>query len=136
MDEEDTNDKPQFSPEEEEKLKQIFGNLLRGKSLYFKLDENKKVVPCSMYEFAEQCENPASRIVGQTQLGPYHVSTVFLMLNYGFGGKDQFFETMIWSEKTEEEHRFFNYQTRYETYEEALEGHETVVIMVHEGFLP
>lgn len=150
MDEEDINDKPRFSPEEEEQLKKTFGDLekierqhlpreYRRKPMYFKLDENKKVVPCSMYEFGKQVEDPRSRIIGKTQLGPYVVSTVFLMIDHGFGGeKHLFFETMIWSEKDPDaEYKFFdNYQWRYETYEEALEGHKTIATMVCEGTLP
>lgn len=153
MNEEDT-DKPEPESElsDEGKIKQLHDELeeiyKKGlqehlshlpphfrRPLWYKLDENKKVVPCSLYEFSRQIQNPESRTVGKTQLGPYHISTVFLMINHGSGGKPQWFETMIWSEKTQE-HIFFDYQTRYETYEEAIEGHETVVTMVREGILP
>lgn len=150
MDEEDTNDKSRFSPEEEEKLKKTFDDLeklrertmpdfVRGKPLYFKLNKDKKVIPCSMYEFGKQVEDPESRRIGRTQLGPYVISTVFLMIDHGFGGeKHLFFETMIWSEKDPDaKYKFIDkYQWRYETYEEAVEGHETIVTMVREGIIP
>lgn len=147
MDEEDTNES-RFSPEEEEQLKKAFEELedlqnrttpepYRRKAYYYKLDINKKVVPCSMYDFSLQVQDPESCRIGETQLGPYHISTVFLMLNHGFGGKDQFFETMIWSDKDPHaEYKFYNRQWRYETYEEALKGHEAIVTLVREGVLP
>src|SRR5258708_33100035 len=106
-------------------------------SLWYKLDENKNVVPCSAEEFNLQMMKPEEyRRVGRTQIGPYVVSTVFLVIDHGFGGSQHlWFETMIWSEKTEG-YRFFSYQVRYETYREALAGHVAVVKLVEEGILP
>src|SRR4029077_6186675 len=159
MDEEDTN-KPKPDPPsepdllDEEKIKhlhndleEVYKKLLQAhdwfpphlrRPLWHKLDENKKVVPCSSYECHKQFENFESRIVGRTQLGPYFVSTVFLMLDHGFGGESQWFETMIISEKNPdaEDKVIDRYQWRYPTYEKALEGHETIVMMVREGILP
>ena len=109
----------------------------RRRPLYYKLDAEKKVVPASLYEFGKLIENPTARIVGRDKFGPYVVSTVFLCIDHGFGGRSKFFETMIWSDKSSRTPgKFFDYQTRYETYSEALEGHETFCALVREGVLP
>jgi hypothetical protein len=117
-----------FTPEEDERLRE-------RPSLWFKLDDNKNVIPATLEEFEQMARHPEMRIVGKTKEGPYVVSTVFLMIDHGFGGSSLFFETMIWSEKTEK-HSFFDYQVRYATYQEALAGHQAVVELVKEGTLP
>ena len=134
--------------EEEKELKELFDKIDKiheelfpvyarlGKSYFYKLTPDKKVVPSSFSEFAEQCNDPEKyRRVGLDQLGPYVVSTVFLMINHGFGGRPLFFETMIESLKGEEG-VFQNFQRRYETYEEALAGHQDTVEKVRAGELP
>ncbi len=56
------------------------------------------------------------------------VSTVFLGLNHNFGdGLPILWETMIFGGEHSE------YQERYSTYEEAVEGHARAVKMAHEG---
>jgi len=52
---------------------------------------------------------------------PVRVSTVFLGLNHGFGGKPLWFETMVFGGKLDQE------QDRYETWDEAVAGHEAMV---------
>jgi hypothetical protein len=133
----------------EERLKQVsgelegvigkaFGKAFPGRSrrpLYYKLDEKKRVVPATLYEFGLQFEDPERyRRVGLTKIGPYVVSTVFLCIDHGYK-RPAFFETMIWSEKTAE-HKFASFQERYETFEEALKGHGVAVRLVEEGALP
>lgn len=59
------------------------------------------------------------------------VSTVFLGLNHGSplsGGPPILFETMIFGGPLDQ------YQTRYETYDAALAGHEIVVAMARGSF--
>jgi hypothetical protein len=140
-----------FSPEEEEWLKRQFGELdkirekhtpeeYRGIPIYYKLDENKKPVPCNSYEFAMQCEQfEKFKRVAKTQCGPYVVSTVFLCIDHGFGQSEKpvLFETMIWSDKkADKEGEFFEHQWRYHTWQEAVEGHEAIVKLIEEGLLP
>jgi hypothetical protein len=137
---------PEPSDEEKEKFEKLEGDLDEvwrkfaretglPRPLYFKLDENKRVIPCSIYEFDHQMEHPETRRIGRDRLGPYLVSTVFLVLDHGFGEGHLFFETMIFSEKTEKSVAFDS-QWRYATYKEALEGHWAVVRLVKEGLLP
>lgn len=50
------------------------------------------------------------------------ISTVFLGLNHGWGpGVNLWFETMIFGGEHDQ------YQDRYETYDEAIEGHKKAV---------
>jgi hypothetical protein len=150
------NDENRFTPEEQEQLKKVFDDLdkmqekmrqeyfppgfARQRTPYYKLDENKNPVPCSTYEFTMQQEQfEKFKRVAKTQLGPYTVSTVFLSIDHNWGGKGPpvLFETMIWSDKqTDKLGEFFNFQTRYCTWEEAIAGHESIVAMVNEGLLP
>jgi hypothetical protein len=100
------------------------------------LNAERKVVPCpDLMEWAAQFENSENRRVGYDQLGPYVISTVFLGLDHAFRGPPLWFETMLFSEKSGKTISL-NYQTRYTTFEEALEGHKTVVQLVEEGVLP
>jgi hypothetical protein len=154
MDSENEYDK--FSPEEQEQIKKAFDNLDKiqekmwaehfpqgyphQRTYFYKLDKDKKPVPCSSYEFSMQCEHfEKFKRVTKTQLGPYTVSTVFLCIDHNAGseGPPVLFETMIWSDKkTDNPGEFFNFQTRYCTWEEAVAGHNFVVGMIEKGALP
>ena len=71
------------------------------------------------------------RILAKTDVSPdVHVSTVFLGLDHGFGGKPLWFETMIFGGEHDD------YQKRYSTWEEAETGHEYAVIMAGGRVVP
>lgn len=95
--------------------------------MFFKLDEEKNVVPASVEEFEEVILN--QKVVKQEDIqgkrnGVYLVSTCFFGLDYSVGlRKPEFFETMIFAKGS----RALDYQERYSTYEEALEGHQKAV---------
>lgn len=60
----------------------------------------------------------------------YHVSTVFLGLDHGWGeGEPVVFETMIFTNNKQ----YDQYQARYTSYIEAQMGHEHAVLMVKKG---
>lgn len=142
-----------WTPDDVEKLKHLFDELdkirdktmpeelrehVRAHPIFYRLDENKNPVPCSSFEFAMQHEDfETHKRVALTKLGPYAVSTVFLSIDHSFGGsgKPVLFETMIWSDKTGAQ-IFFNYQSRYCTWDEAKEGHDVIVQLVEKGILP
>lgn len=63
----------------------------------------------------------ADRKVALYKAGKVRVSTVFLGLNRGFGGKPLWFETMVFGGKLDQE------QDRYETWDEAVAGHKAMV---------
>lgn len=75
--------------------------------------------------FAEWSKDHSNRRVAYTEVGALRISTVFLGINHGFGGKPLWFETMVFVGND-----FSNevYCDRYETIEEAREGHRKTVI--------
>lgn len=61
------------------------------------LNENREAVRCDdLMKWARLFENDANRRVGSTEVGPYHISTVFIGLDHSLGrGPPQLFETMV-----------------------------------------
>jgi FKBP-type peptidyl-prolyl cis-trans isomerase 2 len=92
--------------------------------------KNKEVVPCSMEEFSRADLSINKRRVAFTKINNIEISTVFLGINHGFGGKDLWFETMIFGGFHDDDGEL--YQERYETWQEAEEGHLRAVKLVME----
>lgn len=88
-------------------------------------EETKQVTPTDLGILAFQ-----NRWQKTTKQGDYIVSTVFLGLDHGFGDTPLWFETMIY--KDENKGHFLDYQERYETYEEAVKGHEQAIVWLRE----
>ena len=106
-------------------------------NLYYKLDENKKVLQATSDEVERGLKslqsNPASFWrIGETTLGDLWVSTVFLGINHRMysPGPPLVFETMI---RNQSDDSWLNYQERYCTYEQALAGHNKAVEWVKSG---
>jgi len=85
-------------------------------------------------------EGRKDRRIGMTKLSKYHVSTVFLGIDYSFrpGGVPILFETMVFENKKKinegpiggkfEYHSSLeDYTERYSTLEEAKAGHKRIV---------
>jgi len=88
-----------------------------GRSMYWKMDPAGQVVPATRNEWAKLMnDEQARRIAEDTLSHDIYVSTVFV------GIYDQFFETMVFGIDMVGE-----YQWRYDTIEEAREGHLRVV---------
>jgi hypothetical protein len=84
----------------------------------------RKPVAVNLLTWGMWMERSRARIVKQTLLPEgVKVSTVFLGINHGYGGQVLLFETMIFrnGEKGEA------YCDRYETYDQALEGHQHAI---------
>jgi hypothetical protein len=88
------------------------GYVLKGKQVVETNDLNE------INKFYE--ENDLRR-VNLTKLGNYKISTVFLTIDHGFGGKPMFFETGI------NLNGDWEIVERYSTYDEALNGHKKYV---------
>lgn len=102
-------------------------------SLYYKLDENKKVISSSLEEWANFIEGklPTNyRHVGDDTIGNKRISTVFIGIDYSYshGKLPIVFETMIFNNS----HGI--YQERYATWDEAVAGHNKAVEWVKNGF--
>ena len=76
------------------------------------LNESFKVVPASMTAWRTFFSNPR-RIIANTYIGDIRVSTVFI------GLPNDIFETIIFFNDTDGRQEEY----RYNTYQEALEGH-------------
>ena len=66
-------------------------------SFYWKLDQEKNVVPATMEEFSKLIQTNGARIVKQETYKDVYISTVFLGLSHSFDRNKpgNFFETMI-----------------------------------------
>ena len=93
---------------------------------YYKLDEDNSVVPASIEEFGAMYNGEDGKLKQENYKG-FRVSTVFLGLSHTFSksAPGDFFETMIFPENEVDGKEFDEYQTRCDTYEQALEMHET-----------
>ncbi len=80
---------------------------------------NKKVIPCkSLEEYIDWSIKNSTIILQTTITLKIRVSTVFLGLDHGFNnGKPIVFETMIFGGKHDQ------YQKKYSSYKEAVQGH-------------
>lgn len=110
-------------------------------------------VKATSAEFMEWSSDIENKIVQQTVIGDYRVSTVFLGLDHSFNPMATaplIFETMIFKEEgfgkrtltdilnevksspSEDENEFEHYQERYFTWEEAEKGHHRACAQVLE----
>ena len=90
---------------------------------YYDLVDNKPVPVISL-------SGLPTRTLDRTEIGPVLISTVFLGINHAFNddGPPILFETMIFGGALDQ------YQQRYCTYEEAIQGHRLAVLLVDKHF--
>ena len=96
-------------------------------STWYILDNNNKPIPASITEAADWLEESSDRrTVKRDEIGDILVSTVFLGLDHSWtpGGKPVLWETMIFGG----EHN--QYQERYTSYKDALEGHKKALTLI------
>jgi len=80
--------------------------------------KGREVVPCTMMEWAVWLEeNRDARTIAYWEFKSCNVSTVFLGLDHGWGGRLAVFETMVFGGALNDT------QERYATYDEAEKGH-------------
>lgn len=97
---------------------------------HYLLDENKNPYQVSLEESYKIYEDPKTKLVKQNHIQGVYISTVFLGLDHSFSeeGPPVLFETMIFGGEHDQ------FQTRYTTYKDALEGHEKAMDMVRNNF--
>ena len=82
----------------------------------------KVPVKCDMWNIMPD----ADRVISRDVFGQVTVSTVFLQIDHSFLNEGPvLFETMIFGGEWDE------YQERYQTYDEAVEGHKRACDMVN-----
>jgi hypothetical protein len=99
------------------------------------LDENHDIVKATLMEWAQWMEVHSNKIVEQTKIEGYMVSTVFLGLDHNFAGKGPpvLFETMVfrsedWDEKDPDKRQLPEQDmNRYATWDEAKKGHRRFI---------
>lgn len=106
----------------------------------YTLDKDKNVVPTKDSNETERILRSQDKIVRQNTIKDKFISTVFLSIDHDHSEKalsyfsqekpnpnPLVFETMIWDRSIK---RWLDYQKRYYTYKESLEGHREVVRMI------
>lgn len=102
--------------------------------MFYKLDENKNVVPSSMEEWATFIENKLPTNlwnVGKDTVNNYDISTVFFGLCHNFYSTSNIplvFETMVF-----DKNKHGIYQSRSSTWKQAEEGHQEAIEWVKNG---
>lgn len=95
--------------------------------MWYKLDKNNRPIPCkNSNEYMKwETKNLDKKAIRQQHVDDVYISTVFLGLDHGFGGKNPvLWETMIFGGEHDQ------YQERYISYQDALEGHYIAVQLV------
>jgi hypothetical protein len=114
--------------EEEAQIAKLieFTNSILSNQYYLDGKIPKRGVTIEIYKDYE--EHPEKKRIARTQIGDVVVSTVFLMIDHGFLDETPIlFETMIFGGE------YNDFQERYETWEEAEEGHALAVKLVKEA---
>ncbi len=102
--------------------------------MYYKLNDDKTISPCSLEEWSKQFEELAlldKKHVGNDVINGHYVSTVWLGMCHNYWGDGPLvFETMVFSSK---ESGIDEYCERYSTWSEAEEGHKKAIQWVKDG---
>ncbi len=94
---------------------------------WYILDENNKPIRSTIVDCGEWLEeNPERKAVKQERIGKIFISTVFLGLDHAWNSDTPvLWETMIFGGEHDQ------YQERYSSYEDALEGHQKALNLVN-----
>lgn len=99
--------------------------------LWYALDENKNPYPCDAMTASKSMEKVTHVRFNNIKKYNVKISTVFLPINHSYSiypnARPVVFETMIFWNKNEE---LDQYQERYCTWQEALEGHRNAIRLV------
>jgi hypothetical protein len=96
---------------------------------WYILDNNNKPIPASITEAADWLEEGSDRrTVKRDEIGDILVSTVFLGLDHSFPWNEDktpvLWETMIFGGEHDQ------YQERYTSHKDALEGHKKALTLI------
>ena len=101
---------------------------------YYRLDENKNVIPCkSLEEWARFMEDVDNRRVALDTMDKFQISTVFLGASHIIGdGTRNIFETLVFYKDANTEWEVVEEfpMWRYDTWDEAVEGHKKAIELV------
>ncbi len=100
---------------------------------YYDIDTN----PITIHEWGALFEDRDYRRIGETIIGPYRISTVWLGMDHSiFGIQPTIFETMIFGDAIEiPDDELGGYQERYTYKHQAIAGHALAVNLVKSKML-
>ena len=106
----------------------------------YRLNEEKEPIPCTILEAGRVFEDGDSRKVAVDVIGSVRISTVFLCFDHGFNSEKPpvLWETMIFLEDSPSQgnaalQELKDYQERYSSHEDALQGHKAAVEQVRKA---
>lgn len=103
----------------------------------FRLDVNRNLVEISCNDITRQDWAIENRRVAIDRVGPLEVSTVFLVIEHtGAKAGSMVFETMVFVREDNVQSPWEDWQDRYSSWDDALEGHNAVVNALHGGLDP
>ena len=89
----------------------------------------KKPVACSFEEYATLMQKPSARIVEQTRVGSWLVSTIFTGIDHAFGtGEKRLFETVVFGLSDDLQPRW-----RWATWNQAVRQHRRLVVSLEQN---
>jgi hypothetical protein len=94
--------------------------------MWYILDKENKPVKSTIIQHSEWLEkNPERKVVKQEHVDDIFISTVFLGLDHAWNSDiPVLWETMIFGGEHDQ------YQDRYTSHEDALEGHQTALTLI------
>jgi len=103
-----------------------------SKSYGFYFDRQGK--PIELMDWACKVEDKKYKVILQEEIGDYFISTIWIGLCFisSERNKPLIFETMIFSDDDDD---LNNYQERYETEQQAIDGHNLAVMLVRSKIL-
>ncbi len=106
------------------------GGTIESKPVWYILDGKTPIPVESVTEWSEWMQTEGNKRVGIKNIGDVEISTVFLGLDHGFGGKDLIlFETMVFGGSQ------VDYQERYKSSDSAVIGHNRICKMVKDSIM-
>jgi hypothetical protein len=97
--------------------------------MWYTLDKDNKPVKSNIIQCGEWMEdNPGVESVKQEHIGDVYISTVFLGLDHAWNSNiPVLWETMIFGGEHDQ------YQERYTSYEDAIEGHKLAIELINKS---
>jgi len=92
-------------------------------NIYF----DKTGMPIDLLTWGRLFEDREYATIGKTEVGPYVISTVWIGIDHSWNKELHIFETMIFSKDKND--LLDQYQARYATEQQAIQGHEDAVGM-------
>jgi len=106
------------------------GGAIQARPQWYILDGKEPVAVEDVSEWSEWMKTDGNKRIGKKTIDGVEISTVFLGLDHGFGGKNLIlFESMVFGGSHDD------YQERYSSYDLAVQGHNRICKMVSQSIM-